>query len=174
MKICFFFLWSILVVAHWNQFDNISQKKKKKKRKKLTILISAIWWFLIYIINKVSYVSYCPFYTEPSPTFANECGEVTGCNASHQEVGMYSTRCILGNVHYICVHKKLNKVQPTLALKPRGEITRNLKQGYQWPPERTYVRHKFKKKKVHICIHPLPLVLYDMNYEFRKQIVEKI
>ena len=26
-----------------------------------------------------------------------------------------------------------NKAEPTLALKPRGDITRSPKQGYQWP-----------------------------------------
>ena len=30
--------------------------------------------------------------------------------------------------------KNQNKAEPTLALKPRGEVTRNAKQGYQWPP----------------------------------------
>ena len=44
---------------------------------------------------------------------------------------------------------KVNKVEPTLALKPRGDVTRNLKQGYQWPQNRTRVcvRQKFKKKR---------------------------
>ena len=27
--------------------------------------------------------------------------------------------------------KKVNKAEPTLALKPRGDVTRNPKQGYQ-------------------------------------------
>ena len=26
-----------------------------------------------------------------------------------------------------------NKAEPTLALKPRGDVTRKPKQGYQWP-----------------------------------------
>ena len=29
--------------------------------------------------------------------------------------------------------QKVNKAEPTLALKPRGDITRNPKQGCQWP-----------------------------------------
>ena len=29
--------------------------------------------------------------------------------------------------------QKVNKAEPTLALKPRGDITRNPKQDYQWP-----------------------------------------
>ena len=37
--------------------------------------------------------------------------------------------------------------QPTLALKPRGDVTRNPKQGYQWPQNRTIVRQKYFKKK---------------------------
>ena len=39
-----------------------------------------------------------------------------------------------------------NKAEPTLALKPRGDITRSPKQGYQLPHKRTHVLQKFKKK----------------------------
>ena len=39
-----------------------------------------------------------------------------------------------------------NKAEPTLALKPRGDITRSPRQGYQWPQKWTCVQHKFKKK----------------------------
>ena len=52
-----------------------------------------------------------------------------------QEVGRCSTR---GESQGTCkvTHTpplSLNKAEPTLALKPRGDITRSLKQGYQWP-----------------------------------------
>ena len=43
---------------------------------------------------------------------------------------------ISGNVHYIRL-RNANKAEPTLALKPRGDVTRNPKQGYQWPQNRT-------------------------------------
>ena len=38
---------------------------------------------------------------------------------------------------------------PTLALKPIGDVTRSLKQGYQWPHKWTCVQQKknLKKKK---------------------------
>ena len=37
---------------------------------------------------------------------------------------------------------------PGLALKPRGDVARSPKQGYQWPPQKTYVLQKcFKKTK---------------------------
>ena len=38
--------------------------------------------------------------------------------------------------------------QPTVALKPRGDVTRNPKQRYQWPQNRTCecVRQKNLKK----------------------------
>ena len=36
-----------------------------------------------------------------------------------------------------------NKAEPTLALKPRGDITRSPKQGYQWPHKWTCVQQKF-------------------------------
>ena len=32
--------------------------------------------------------------------------------------------------------QKANKAEPTLALKPRGDVTRNPKQGYQWLPKK--------------------------------------
>ena len=38
--------------------------------------------------------------------------------------------------------QKANKAEPTLALKPRGDVTRNPKQGYQWPQKWTCVRQK--------------------------------
>ena len=43
--------------------------------------------------------------------------------------------------------KHANKAEPTLALKPRGDVTRNPKQGYQWPQNRTHVSAKNFKKK---------------------------
>ena len=51
-------------------------------------------------------------------------------------------------IHYIRLCNA-NKAEPTLALKPRGDVTRNPKQGYQWPQNRTCecVRQKFKKKR---------------------------
>ena len=44
--------------------------------------------------------------------------------------------------------QKANKAEPTLALNPKGDITRNPKQGYQWPQKRACVSAKnFKKNK---------------------------
>ena len=40
-----------------------------------------------------------------------------------------------------------NKAEPTLASKPRGDVTRSPKQAYQWPHKWTCVQQKFKKKK---------------------------
>ena len=36
-----------------------------------------------------------------------------------------------------------NKTEPTLALKPRGDVTRSPKQRYQWPQKCTCVQQKF-------------------------------
>ena len=44
-------------------------------------------------------------------------------------------------LHYIRL-RYANKAEPTLTLKPRGDITRNPEQGYQWSPNRTCVRLK--------------------------------
>ena len=45
--------------------------------------------------------------------------------------------------------QKANKAEPTLALKPRGDVTRNPKQGCQWHQNRTCVcvRQKYLKQK---------------------------
>ena len=75
-----------------------------------------------------------------SLTSTDACWEVTGCDASCQEVGRCSTRGGSQGMYYIHLHKKANKAEPTLALKPRGDLTRNPKQWYQWPQKRTCVR----------------------------------
>ena len=63
--------------------------------------------------------------------------------ASHQEVGT----CRGGSRGtYITFASAMWLRQPTLALKPRGDITRNPKQGYQWPQNRTHVSAKNLKK----------------------------
>ena len=43
----------------------------------------------------------------------------------------------IGNVHYIRLCN-VKKAEPTLPLEPTGDITRNSKQGYQWPQNRTH------------------------------------
>ena len=50
---------------------------------------------------------------------------------------------------YIMFASAMRLRQPALALKPRGDVTRNPKQGYQWPQNRTCVcvRQKYLKKK---------------------------
>ena len=48
--------------------------------------------------------------------------------------------------HYIRL-RNANKAEPTLALKPRGYVTRNPKQGYQWPKNGHVSAKNFFKKK---------------------------
>ena len=70
-------------------------------------------------------------------------------------------RWIFGNVNYICLCN-VNKVEPTLALKSRRDVTRNRKQGYQWHPNRTYecLRQNFfffeNSNNCIITMHSLP------------------
>ena len=45
--------------------------------------------------------------------------------------------------------QKANKAEPTLALNPRKNVTRNPKQGYQWPPKKDMCVHQ--KLKKHLC-----------------------
>ena len=66
--------------------------------------------------------------------------------ASHQEVGICSTRGGSQGT-YITFASAMRIRQPTLTLKPRGDVTRNPKQGYQWPRNRTHVSAKKTLKK---------------------------
>ena len=66
----------------------------------------------------------CQFESKPSPTSADACGEVISCDAGHQEIGMCSTRGGSWGMY-----TTFNKAAPTLDFKPRGDVTRNPKQG---------------------------------------------
>ena len=73
----------------------------------------------------------------------NEIGQ-DRLRAGRQEVGKCSTRGGSQGM-YITFTSAMRIRQPTLALKPRGDVTRNPKQGYQWPQKRTCVRQKIFK-----------------------------
>ena len=85
---------------------------------------------------------------EPTPASADACGEVTGCNVSCQEVSRCGTRGGSPGMYIAFASAKANKAESALALKHRGDVTRNPKQGYQRPQNRTRVcvRHKHLKK----------------------------
>ena len=89
---------------------------------------------------------YCPgdclFESEPSPTSAHACREVTGRAPAAKRSACVAPEVDLGECTFHLPLQKANKAEPTLALKPRGDVTRNTKQGYQWPPKRTCVRQK--------------------------------
>ena len=60
-----------------------------------------------------------------------------------------------------------NKVEPTLALKPRGDFTRNPKQGYQWPHKR--LKKKQTKNKQYLLDFIAPFLIpaaFIRNHEF--------
>ena len=68
--------------------------------------------------------------------------------AGRQKVGKCSTRGESWGMYVTFASAKIaNKAEPTLALKPRGDVTRNPKQGYQWPQKRTCDGQKTKKQK---------------------------
>ena len=50
-----------------------------------------------------------------------------------------------GNIYHVRLCQARIRM-PTLALKPRGDVTRSPKQGYQWSHKRTCVLQKSKKK----------------------------
>ena len=71
------------------------------------------------------------------------------CHAGCQEVVRCHTR---GEYKGTCnvTHMPLlssNKAEPTLALKPRGDVTGSPKQGYQWPHKKDSCPPKIFKKK---------------------------
>ena len=60
-------------------------------------------------------------------------------------LAIYTSRGVAPEVnlreHMSCTPpQSLNKAEPTLALKPIGDVTRSLKQGYQWPQKWTCVQ----------------------------------
>ena len=68
--------------------------------------------------------------------------------AGRQEVGKCSTRGESWGMYITFASAKIaNKAEPTLALKPRGDVTRNPKQGYQWPQKGHVSAQKLLKKK---------------------------
>ena len=85
------------------------------------------------------------------PMPSQVCGrDRLGSHAGRQEVSRCSTR---GESQGTCNATRTpppsaNKAEPTLALKPRGDVTRSPKQGYQWPHKKDSCPPKiFKKKK---------------------------
>ena len=68
--------------------------------------------------------------------------------AGRQEVGKCSTRGESWGMYITFASAKIaNKAEPTLALKPRGDVTRNPKQGVPVPQKKGHVSAKYFKKK---------------------------
>ena len=86
------------------------------------------------LIIDLSWSERSPVRLPPMPS--QVCGrDQLGSHANCQEVSRCSTR---GESQGTCNATRTpppsaNKAEPTLALKPRGDITRSPKQGYQWP-----------------------------------------
>ena len=80
---------------------------------------------------------------------ATVCGDRTGCALATKRLENVAPEVDLGECTLHLPPQKVNKAKPTLALNPRGDITRNPKQGYQWPQKRTCVsaKKRFKKPK---------------------------
>ena len=74
-----------------------------------------------------------------------------------QEVGKCSTRGGSRGMYVTFASAQIaNKAEPTPVLNPRGDVTKNPKQGYQWPQKRTCVsaknvKTKRKKKQLISC-----------------------
>ena len=74
------------------------------------------------------------------------CQEVSKCSTRGESWGMYIT---------FASTKIVNKAEHTLALKPRGDVTRNPKQGYQWPQKGHVSIKNFLKKNKKKLVIPL-------------------
>ena len=111
--------------------------------------------------NLWRYLSLCSVNT--SHNFVEVARTVTGSNPepyqslSTQVHGLKRLGCHAGLIQLAGVTPEVNlsnsmqareciSEKSTLALKPRSDITRSPKQGYQWPHKRTYVLQKLKKK----------------------------
>ena len=81
-------------------------------------------------------------------TTTTVCGDRTSCVPAAKKLASVAPEVDLRECTLHSPPQKVNKAEPTLALNPRGDVTRNPKQGYQWPQKRTCVSTKnFKKKK---------------------------
>ena len=98
-------------------------------------------------LGVVFWVGDCTFKSEPSPTSAHACWEVTSCALATKRSAHVASEVDLGECTWHSPLQKANKAEPTLALKPRRDVTRNPKQGCQWPQKRICVRQKLFKKK---------------------------
>ena len=79
----------------------------------------------------------CLFKSKPSPTYAHACGEVTGCIAGCQESVGVAPEVDLGGMYITFASaKKQIRQNPLWLWNPNEEVTRNSKQGYQWPPKK--------------------------------------
>ena len=74
-------------------------------------------------------------------------------------LGFYTvSRCRSRGESEVHPSEKARK-RPTLALKPRADITRSPKQGYQWPHKKDLCPQKFFEKNVSWFPCPLPKFL---------------
>ena len=72
------------------------------------------------------------FESELSLTSEHACREVTGCAQAAKRLACVVPEVNLWECTLHSPLQKANKAEPTLALNPRGDVTRNPKQGYQW------------------------------------------
>ena len=85
-------------------------------------------------------------------TSATVCGDRTSCAPVAKRLVSVAPEVDLGECTLHSPPQKVNKAEPTLALNPRGDVTRNPKQRYQWPPKSTCVSAKNFIKKNGTCL----------------------
>ena len=73
----------------------------------------------------VFYPGDCLFESEPSPTSAHACSEVTDCVPAVKRSACVAPEVDLRECTlHSPLQKSMNKAQPVMALKPRGDVTR--------------------------------------------------
>ena len=79
-------------------------------------------------------------------TSATVCGDRTGYAPAAKRSASVAPEVDLRECTLHSPLQKVNKAEPTLALNPRGNVTRNPKQGYKWPQKRTCLSAKKSRK----------------------------
>ena len=84
----------------------------------------------------------CLFKSEPSPTSADACGEVTGCTVCHQEVGMCSTRGGSQGMYITFTSTKKKYGRTHSGFETQRRHHQKSKTGVPVVPKRTCARQK--------------------------------
>ena len=110
------------------------------------------------------YAGGLPFESSLLPLLKHPCGESGRPLCWPYTLAKVSRQMwILGNVYHLCLYQLQIRLA-TLALKPKGDVTRSLKQGYPWAQKWTCVHHwKYIKQELYTyaqyVLHPIRAIV---------------